>query len=150
MPKQILWLDNDPDYLEPYVETLTDEGFQVTVASTITEAEKALRESRFDLMLLDVMIPTVSAEEEKAYLPQVTDLGNKTGLLFYRNYKELFRKAKTHVLVMTVRLDKPIMDEFIKAGLPSDRFATKYDLRDVGVFLEKVQFILGEPLPAAA
>lgn len=150
MPKQILWLDNDSDYLEPYVETLTDEGFQVTVASTITEAEKALGESRFDLMLLDVMIPTVSDEEEKVYRPQVTDLGNKTGLLVYRNYKDLFRKAGTPVLVMTVRLDKPIMDEFIKAGLPSDRFATKYDLRDVNVFLEKVQSILDEPLPAAA
>lgn len=150
MPGQILWLDNDPAYVEPFVETLTDEGFGVKVTATVTEAEKELKENKYDLLLLDVMIPSVSPEEEMRYQPAVTELGNKTGYLFYLTNKDFFEKNGMRVLIMTVRLDKAIMDEFVKAGLSRNNFATKYDLRDANVFLAKIQDILSAPRPAVA
>jgi hypothetical protein len=122
----------------------------VKVVATVTDAEKELRGSKFDLLLLDVMIPSVGPEEEERYQPAVTELGTKTGYLFYLTNKELLEKSGMRVLVMTVRLDKTIMDEFVKAGLPRHNFATKYDLRDANDFLSKIQKLLSEPQPAAA
>lgn len=150
MPQRILWLDNDPAYLEPFVEALTDDGYEVEVIATVAEAENALHSAKYDLFILDVMIPTVNADEEKRFDPSVTQLGNQTGLVFYKLNKDLIDGSGTKMLVMTVRLDKSIMDEFVSAGLPADRFATKYDLRDSGVFLAKIHSALTESNPQSA
>ncbi|HEV7683068.1 MAG TPA: response regulator [Pyrinomonadaceae bacterium] len=145
MAKRILWLDNDPAYLEPFIETLTDEGYEVDVVATVAEAEQCLADNKYDLLLLDVMIPTTNAQEEERYDPNLTKLGYKTGFLFYVLNKALFLRSGIRVLIMTVRLDRAIMDEFVNAGLERTHFATKYDLRDANVFLAKIQSILGEP-----
>jgi len=138
MSKRILWLDNDLAYLEPFVEALQDESYSVSVVESLTEAEKSLRQAQFDLMIIDVMIPTLSSDEETRYQPDETDLGYKTGLIFYKNNQAALQNAGTRVMVMTVRLDKAIMDEFIKAGLPSNSFATKYEMSEPTNFLDKV------------
>jgi CheY-like chemotaxis protein len=150
MPERILWLDNDPAYLEPFVEALAEEGYEVEVVATVAEAEQSLREKRYELLLLDVMIPTINAKEEERFDPVLTKMGNNTGLLFFTLNKELMEQRGMRLLVMTVRLDKPIMDEFVKAGLPRTSFATKYDLRDANVFLARIRGILNEPQPVNA
>ncbi|MEN3330000.1 MAG: Response regulator receiver domain [Acidobacteriota bacterium] len=139
MPKRILWLDNDPAYLIPFVASLEDENYSVTVVESLTDAEKSLQQERFDLMIVDVMIPTLNSGEETRYQPDETDLGYKTGLVFYQHNREILQKAGTRMMVMTVRLDKAIRDEFIKAGLPSDAFATKYQMSEPSNFLDKVR-----------
>jgi CheY-like chemotaxis protein len=144
MTKQILWLDNDPAYLVPFVEALEDENYSVTVVESLTEAEKFLRQAQFDLMIIDVMIPTLNSTEETRYRPKETDLGYKTGLIFYKQNRETLQKTGTHVMVMTVRLDKAIMDEFIKAGLPSSAYATKYEMSEPTKFLDKVRSTLDD------
>ncbi len=142
MSLRVLWLDNDLANVEPWVETLKDEGFEPDVVETVAEAEKALSTNKYDLLILDVMIPTMNDQEELRYKPEITALGNKTGLLFYKFNKETFEKTGTKVLIMTVRLDKVIMDEFINAGLPKNSYATKYELRKAPVFIKKIQSIL--------
>lgn len=137
MSLRVLWLDNDLANVEPWVETLKDEGFEPDVVETVAEAEKALSTNKYDLLILDVMIPTMNDQEELRYKPEITALGNKTGLLFYKFNKETFEKTGTKVLIMTVRLDKVIMDEFINAGLPKNSYATKYELRKAPVFIKK-------------
>jgi CheY-like chemotaxis protein len=139
MLRQILWLDNDPAYLEPFVEALKEENYSVTVVESLTEAEKSLQQEKFDLMIIDVMIPTLNSREETRYEPEETDLGYKTGLIFYKHNREILRRSNTRIMVMTVRLDKAIMDEFVKAGLPSNAFATKYEMSDPISFLDKVR-----------
>lgn len=142
MPLRVLWLDNDLANLDPWVETLRDEGYETNVVETVAEAEKELKSSKYDLLILDVMIPTMNDQEELRYKPEITALGNKTGLLFYKFNKEVFERTGTKVLIMTVRLDKVIMDEFINAGLPKTSYATKYELRKAPVFIKKIQSIL--------
>jgi CheY-like chemotaxis protein len=144
MSKRILWLDNDPAYLEPFVEALEDENYSVTVVESLTEAEKSLQQGRFDLMIIDVMIPTLNSMEEMRYRPEETDSGYKTGLIFYKHNREALQKTATHIMVMTVRLDKVIMDEFIEAGLPSSAFATKYEMSEPTNFLDKVRSTLDD------
>lgn len=138
MSKQILWLDNDTAYLVPFVEALEDEGYSVVVVESLTDAEQSLRDKKFDLLIVDIMIPTLSRKEETRYRPEDTDLGYKTGLVFYKQNKEALQKAGTRVMVMTVRLDKAIMDDFIKAGLPGSAFATKYEMAEPTNFLNKI------------
>jgi CheY-like chemotaxis protein len=139
MTKRVLWLDDDLARLDPFIATLSDSGYEVDAVGTVSEAEYFLRTKKYGLLILDVMIPTVSEDEEKRYDPNSTNRGLKTGLIFYDLHKEVLEKARIHVLVMTVILDKEIRDDFIRAGLPHDCFATKYELRDVSVFLNTVQ-----------
>jgi CheY-like chemotaxis protein len=139
MSKRILWLDNDLAQLQPFVEALEDENYSVKTVESLTEAETYLQEAKFDLMIIDAMIPTLNSNEEMRYQPTETDLGYKTGLVFYQHNRDILQKAGTGVIVMTVRLDKAIKDEFIKAGLPGDAFATKYEMAEPVKFLNKVR-----------
>jgi CheY-like chemotaxis protein len=149
MSVRVLWLDNDLAYLEPYVEALTDEGYAVTVVASVGEAEYRLKREQFDLVILDVMIPTKDDKEEVDYTPDDTEQGQKTGLVFYRRVRDLLARLKTRVLVMTVRLDEDVLNEFRNYDLPRDRFATKFALREVDVFLDKVNSVLNDDQTSA-
>ena len=146
MSKRILWLENDPIQLEPYIEFIEEEGYEVTIVKSPTQAEDAIKAGRYDLVILDVMVPTLNAEEEMLYPPALTEHGHKTGLLFYRRMKGELNRSGTSVFVMTVRLDQNIRDEFIKAGLSREHFATKFVMRDVSTFLTKIKSLTGESL----
>lgn len=142
MLKQVLWLDNDVAYIAPYRDELEESGYKVTSVRTVGEADFRLRNGKYDLLILDVMVPTKGDEEEKDYPPAKTDFGHKTGLVLYLQKKRELDAAKTKVFVFTVRLDESVKDEFIAADLPLTNFATKFALRDVADFLKKVQLIM--------
>jgi CheY-like chemotaxis protein len=140
--KKILWLDNDKAYTIFGVSFLEEKGYSVTVVETPTEAEQKLKQTTYDLIIIDVMVPTKTAQEEENYRPEETERGYKTGLVFYRKHRYLFSGNGTRVLVLTVRLDKTIQEEFSKAALPPEWFSTKYELQDVNDLYEKVESIL--------
>jgi CheY-like chemotaxis protein len=141
MAKQILWLDNDPRYTDPYVQALRDRGDSVAVVTNVTDAEALIRKNHYDLTIIDAMIPTTGEAEEAIYPPTETDRGLKMGLLFYMRMKETLDQKKIAVLVMTVRLDEVIHNGFIEAGLPTEAFTTKLAVRRVNTFLEAVDSI---------
>ncbi len=141
MSSKILWIDNDPAYIDPYVKGLESIGHKVMVATTVIGAESALKADVYDLVILDVMIPTKSDAEEELYRPRETDFGHRTGLVFYRRNKERLARNKTQTLILTVRLDKTILDEFLEEGLPRECFATKLNLRDIQAFLDRVTML---------
>ena len=140
---KILWFDNDSGSLVPYVNGLRQTGHEVTAVTTIAAAEEAIGGQNFDLLILDVMIPTKTEDEEKEYPPSETDFGHKTGLILYRKQREHLKGVGTRVLVMTVRLDSGIVAEFIASGLPKGNFATKVTLRDAHDFMAKINEVLG-------
>ena len=141
MNKKILWLDNDVSYVEPYVEELELEGYATIVVKSVAEAEELIKNNQFALLILDVMIPTTS-EEEKQYPSEMTDFGHKVGLHFYRRMKRFLDAANTRVVVMTIRIDKDISDEFIQAGLPRDCLFTKISVMKTPEFLGKVKGLI--------
>lgn len=145
MTNRILWLDNDSAYTMFHVSLLEKEGYDVTVATTVTEADQYLAQGRYDLLILDVMVPSKTAREEEAYPPNETEHGYRMGLVFYSKHKQILKDKNTQVLVHTVRLDKAIQDSFSKAGLELKYFSTKYELQDVSEFLEKVESLIGKP-----
>lgn len=142
MPRRILWLDNDSANTRPYVSALSKRGDDVQVVTTISQAEDLLVNQNYDLLILDVMIPTRDAKEEKLYPFNETDEGHKTGLVFYKRMRDLLGDRLPPVLVTTVRLDKEILDEFVEGGLHRERFSTKFAIRDVTRFLTKVDSVL--------
>ena len=143
----ILWLDNDRGFLHQHRDFLASNGFDVVPFETAIEAEQAIRDPQasFDLLILDVMVPTWSADEEITYSPEETDQGYQTGLVFWKRNKELLATRGTPVLVFTVRLDESIRQEFKAAGLPDANFASKNELTKPPEFLDKVRSLMRSP-----
>lgn len=56
-PPRLLVVDDETALREPLAEYLLRQGFDVTQASSAAEARSRLREARFDLVLLDIMMP---------------------------------------------------------------------------------------------
>lgn len=139
MNKKILWVDNDVAYLEPYATALKVDGHQVIMAPTVTAARTCLSKYAFDLVIVDMMIPTKTKKEELEFSPIETQHGTQTGLL-------LGRWIKTHypslpIIGFSVRLDEEIRKNFMRFGTD---FRTKYALRDVTVFLKYINRILND------
>ena len=78
MPKRILWMDNDTPYIRPYANALTKKGYEVNVVASLTEAETALGQESFDLVIIDV-VPTQTEAEARRVIQMSTDYGHKTG-----------------------------------------------------------------------
>jgi CheY-like chemotaxis protein len=143
MKKRVLWLDNDEAYVEPYREELERHDILAKVVTNVTEAENLLNsEINYDLMIIDVMIPTKTEAEETDYPPEETNSGLKTGLIFFRRMQPRLKAQGTAVIVMTVRLDKGIREEFRALGLDESFYFTKMTLRETPVFVEKIKSIL--------
>lgn len=137
--KHVLWLDNDLGCIRAFKTGLEEAGYSVTVVKKVSDAEDLLGAQRFDIFILDVMIPTLNEAEEAKYPPSDTDNGHKTGLLFYRKVKDRLAAARTPVLVFSVRIDKSIQTAFLEAGLPAESFVPKMDLRLTPDFVRKIE-----------
>lgn len=140
--QRILWVDNDPAYIKPFAGALRRDGFEVLIATTAAEAEKLLGNNGIDLLILDVMIPTKTDQEEEIYPPTETENGLKTGLVFYKRMRHLLEQKGIPVLVLSVRVDKEIKREFESANLPPGSFATKMEVRTSKVFLHRIKNML--------
>lgn len=141
--RRVLWIDNDVQYVHVFAEALQDEGYEILTAETITDAKKTLKSTDVDLVLVDIMIPVVSAEEEEEYSPLDTEGGFQTGLLLGRwinkNYPQL------PVVGVTVRLDSTIRDRFMRFGTG---FLRKSELIDPSALLQYVdKFLSGSAAP---
>jgi two-component system response regulator VicR len=64
----ILILDDDPTILSFLQESLQDEGYQVTTATNGREGLQHLQRQRYDLILLDLMMPVIDGERFVAEL----------------------------------------------------------------------------------
>ena len=69
MAKQhILLVDDDPDILEVNRVLLTNEGYEVSVAMTISQTLEKVAVNTYDCIVLDIMLPDGSAYDLPAKL----------------------------------------------------------------------------------
>ncbi len=75
---KILVVDDDPDFVEITTTILEDNGYQTMTAANGTEALNCMRQSKPDLVLLDIMMSTVldglSVSEEMLADPELKNL----------------------------------------------------------------------------
>ena len=141
---KVMWLDNDPAYQQLYAEDLLGREIEVSVAASALECERAVQKSKYDVLILDVMIPTVSEEEEGIYPPEMTEKGHQTGLTFIQRNSGRLKEAGTAVMVITARSDEEIHGRFAAAGFPMDRFFTRVLLHDPAGLADQIQRIADE------
>jgi len=61
--KKILLAEDDPFIVEIYSRKIKEAGFDLKIAQTGEEALKIIKEEKFDLLLLDLVLPGVSGWE---------------------------------------------------------------------------------------
>jgi len=61
--RKILLVEDERLLIDLYKKELEKEGFEVEVAENGIEAEKKLKSQKFDLVLLDILMPKMSGDE---------------------------------------------------------------------------------------
>jgi CheY-like chemotaxis protein len=132
----VLWLDNDLGNIDALGMSLRQSGMDVTFVTKVGVAEELVRRERYDLVLVDVMIPVTDDEFESGYAADQTEDSLCTGFVFFvRNRQYL---AQSVVVVLTVRIDGGIREKFVAAGLPLENFLTRYEVRDTRRFTSEM------------
>jgi len=101
MPKKILIIDDDPDVILFLETILTDNGYETYQANNGQEGLEVLKETRPDLILLDLMMPV------------------KSGLGFFRDIKRTDEFKDIPVIMVTGVAGETGIDleQFFKRGV---------------------------------
>ncbi len=126
MPKKILVVDDKENIREMLRDYLTEENFLVSVAENGEQALQMARESRSDLILLDIMMPRMD------------------GYQFLQAYR---KEGSTPVILLTARLEET--DKVIGLELGADDYVTKpFGMRELVARIRAVLRRAGHDLAA--
>jgi DNA-binding response OmpR family regulator len=121
---QVLVLEDEADVRELLVLHLKREGYQVQAFEDAEEALQAFRDSKFDLLILDWMLPKMS------------------GLDFCKKVRNDF-KTTVPILILTARADT--MDKVLGLEIGADDYLTKpFEIRE---FVARVRALLRRANP---
>ena len=105
MLNNILVIEDEPNLRKNLEYNLTREGFKVSEASSISQAESALTRSSFALILLDIMLPDGS------------------GLDLCKKLKSIPKFESIPIIILTARDDE--VDKVVGFELGADDYVTK-------------------------
>jgi GAF domain-containing protein len=126
--KTILWVDDQPSIIAPFANLLKTHGYAVDEERYLSAAERRLLAERYDLLILDLMVPLQETEYED-YRRAEND--GYSGLELYKRLrKKLDESQRPHVLVFTSVVDQRAFDKCRVEGLPKDCFVRRLDFQD--------------------
>ena len=105
MSQKILIIEDEPDIRKTLEYNISREGYEVTSASSLSEARQSLELSSFSLLLLDFMLPDGS------------------GLDLFRELKQDKSKSSMPVIILTAKDDE--VDKVVGFELGADDYVTK-------------------------
>lgn len=105
MAKRIAIVDDEKDILELLSYSLLKEGFQVTTFGDGHQALKAIKRGSFDLLILDLMLPSMS------------------GLEVCRAVKNDVKTASLPIVMLTAKSDE--IDRVVGLEMGADDYITK-------------------------
>ena len=105
MSQKILIIEDEPDIRKTLEYNISREGYEVTSASSLSEARQSLELSSFSLLLLDLMLPDGS------------------GLDLFRELKQDKSKSSMSVIILTAKDDE--VDKVVGFELGADDYVTK-------------------------
>ena len=120
MKKNILVIDDDPLALKMITVVLKEEGYATAEALNFEEALQKVRQTRPDLVVIDVVMPGI------------------TGFEACRKIKEMFKPHPPPVLLMTGNLKA--VDPLYAIKMGADEFVAKTS--DMAVLIQAVRKIL--------
>ena len=112
----ILWIDNDREYIEPYVEDIRDFGHSV---KRLYSPEAGLdhlidNHSRYDLILIDVMMPSA----DPRFMEPEAQEGKRSGIILIERLLQidpaLRRKIKVINILTEARIKSKIAEYAVK------------------------------------
>ncbi len=114
--KNILWIEDEPEGcgVNSRIEMLEIKGYEVILAKEVDIALVYIQERKFDLILLDIMMPPGNAFKND---PDVKE-GYETGLAFAKELKK--KNINTPVIVITAYPNGEIENIF------RDKYEVKY------------------------
>ena len=74
MKKRILVVDDDEQILRTFMAILEKAGYLVDTANTVADAEKKLRQNRYDVALIDIKLPDAEGTELLLTVPKASDM----------------------------------------------------------------------------
>src|SRR5436190_5300809 len=110
-PRRILWADDEIDLLRPHIKLLEEKGFVVTAVPNGEDALAELSQARFDVVLLDEMMPGLGG---LATLDAIKSRNSSVPVI-------LITKSEEEAL-MEEAIGKRIHDYLIKPVNPSQVF----------------------------
>lgn len=102
----ILWVEDDADMLMGLIKPLKEDGHIITIAYKEIEALRLIEEQDFDLVLLDILIP--SGIDGSEYI-------NYVGERFLSEFKKKY--PSTPVIVISVVLDNNLIEKLNYMGI---------------------------------
>jgi predicted nucleotide-binding protein len=126
--KTLLWVDDNPYQIRPYVLALNDVGYEVIIAESPGEAKRLFSNNEdIQFAILDVMIPLREGDNED---PFETAMGHDTGVALGRWLRR--QRPDVRFVGFSVRLDREWKEWFERYGAGS---ATKLEMRNVSNFV---------------
>jgi CheY-like chemotaxis protein len=98
MGRKILWIEDDARELAPLLWPLEDEGYDIYVAEDAIKAVELLNKNTYDIILLDILIPTGQKDP--------SDYIEYTGVTIAEYIRG--HKIDTPIIVLTVVSDSGI------------------------------------------
>jgi len=102
---QVLFIDDEIFLTRQYINALMDSGFNITAADSVETAIDFARSRKFQIVVLDVMMPS-----EGIFEPIETAGGYKTGIALARELKYLLPDAK--IVALTNSTDPEVEEWF--------------------------------------
>jgi len=145
---RILWLEED--YLDAFEAALRVRGYEVDRAFFLSDAVGLLDKNRYDLLLLDVMIPIEGPDVDLGFTSDNTQGGDRSGLSFYEKYRDRLVSLDLPVLVYTICGDIPdVKKSFVELGLKPENYIDKVDASNVNDLLQHVDRVLRHRAPVS-
>lgn len=108
-PKQILFVDDEPEYVRPQVDALLDAGYKVILKTDPDEAIAfLLKDRKPDLIILDLIMPPRQKDvvEDEREIDLV-----ESGMRLYEDIREGLRLTDIPIIFLSVVRDREIQRE---------------------------------------
>ncbi len=131
--KNILVVDDEKNLLDFMILLFTEEGYEVTPASSLSEARRVLREKNFDLVLCDIMMPEGSGLD---LLKEIREADEKASVIMITAYTSTDTAIRAMKLGAYDYVSKPFDVEELKILV--EKALEKAELVGENIYLRKV------------
>lgn len=114
MTKRILIIEDEKPLAEEWQRTLQAKGYDVKIWSEVSEVLSGLDQLDFDLVILDVILPTFDLKDQ-SITPETLDYGRTAGVWLCKRLKEV--KPDIPIIACTVVRDPDILEQIREAGI---------------------------------